>query len=55
MKKTTSPILRIGLLMFIILSLTERFIIPVPDWLAIPILILAVALVLKGGSKKVGN
>ena len=51
-KKTISPILAIGLIIFIILNIIERFIITLSDWISIPILILAIVLIIIGGLKK---
>lgn len=52
MKKTTSPMLRIGLLIFIVLTIIERFIVSISDWVAIPILVVAIILIFAGGIKK---
>ena len=52
MKKTISPILVAGLFIFVLLNITERFITPVSNWVAIPILIISIILVILGGFKE---
>ena len=51
MKKSISPILRTGLLIFITLTIIERFIRPIPDYIAIPVLLVAVILMIVGSLK----
>ena len=51
MKKTISPLLGIGLLIFVVYNIIERFIIPISDWLAIPLLVAAIVLIIVGGLK----
>ncbi|MCL6590016.1 MAG: hypothetical protein K6U80_08695 [Firmicutes bacterium] len=49
MKKTISPLLGIGLLIFAAYTIIERFITPISDWLAIPLLVAAIFLIIIGG------
>ena len=49
--KKMSPILKIGLLIFVAQITISRFIIPIPDWIGIPILVLAIVLIMMGGLK----
>lgn len=51
-KKTISPILRIGLFIFIMLTIIERFIVSISDWVAIPLLVVAIILIIVGGLKE---
>jgi len=51
MKKTISPILGIGLLVFLAYTIVNRFITPLSDWIAIPVLLIAIALIIVGGLK----
>jgi len=48
MKKTLSPILIIGLLINAIYIITNRFIVVLPDWIAIPVLLVDIVLILVG-------
>ncbi|WP_268049421.1 hypothetical protein [Clostridium ganghwense] len=43
-----SPLLNIGLLMFVIYVLIDKFIAPLSDWIAIPALLIAIALIIIG-------
>ena len=47
-KKTVSPILIIGLLLYVAYSIIDRFITPLPDWIAIPVMLIAVVLIIIG-------
>ena len=47
-KKTVSPILIIGMLLFVAYSVTDRFITPLSDWIAIPMMLIAVILMIIG-------
>ncbi|WP_160679737.1 hypothetical protein [Clostridium sp. C8-1-8] len=51
MKKAISPILGIGLLISVMYRITERFIMPIPNWFAIPLLLVAIILIIVGGFK----
>lgn len=51
MKKTISPLLRLGLLIFVLQTIIDRFITPVSDWVAIPVLVVAIVLIVVGGLK----
>jgi hypothetical protein len=51
MKKTISPMLGIGLLIFVAFTIIERFITPISDWLAIALLVVAIILITVGGLK----
>lgn len=51
MKKTISPILSAGLIIFVAYLVIDRFIIPISDLIATPILILASILIFVGGIK----
>lgn len=51
MKKAISPILGIGLLVFAIQTIIDRFVTPVSDWIAIPILVVAIIFIIVGGLK----
>ena len=55
MKKTVSPILGIGLIIFIILTIIERFIVSISDWVAIPLLVVAIIFIVVGGLKSVDD
>ena len=50
-KKTISPLLKIGLLIFVVITIVQRFITPISDWIAIPLLIVAIVLIFVGGFK----
>ena len=47
-KKKISPIWIIGLLLYVAYSITDRFITPLSDWIAIPVMIVAVVLIIIG-------
>jgi len=47
-KKTLSPFLTIGVLLFVAYSITDRFITPLSDGIAIPVMLLAVVLMIIG-------
>ena len=51
MKKRISPMLGIGLLLYVASTITERFITPIPDWLAIPLLLAGIVLIIAGALK----
>ena len=51
MKKTMSPLLIAGLLIFALYIITERFIVPIPNGMAIPLLIVDIVLIAVGGIK----
>jgi len=51
MKKAISPLLGIGLLIFAVYTIVQRFITPISDWLAIPLLVVAIVLIIVGGLK----
>jgi len=51
MKKTISPLLGIGLLIFVMITTVQRFITPITDWIAILLLVVAIVLILVGGLK----
>ncbi|PRR80951.1 hypothetical protein [Clostridium vincentii] len=51
MKKTISPLLVIGLLIVATHSIMDRFFTPMPNWLAIPLLVVAIILIVVGGLK----
>lgn len=51
MKKTISPILGIGLLIFLVYTVLNRFVTPLSDWIAIPVLLIAIILIIVGGLK----
>ena len=44
-------ILKLGILIFITLTLIERFVIPISDVVAIPLIILAIIFIIVGGIK----
>lgn len=46
--KTMSPILIIGLLINAIYIITNRFIVVLPDWIAMPVLLIDIVLILVG-------
>ena len=52
MKKTISPLLGIGLLICAIYMVVEIFITTISIWIAIPVLVVAIVLLLIGGFKK---
>jgi len=51
MKKTISPLLEIGLLIFVVNTIVQRFITPISYWIAIPLLVVAIVLIIVGGIK----
>jgi hypothetical protein len=51
MKKTISPLLGIGLLIFVVNTIVERFITSISDWIVIPMLVVAIVLIIVGGLK----
>lgn len=51
MKKTMSPLLKLGLGIFVVQTIVERFVISMPNLLAIPILVVAIVLIIVGGFK----
>jgi Flp pilus assembly protein protease CpaA len=51
MKRTISPLLGIGLLLFAVYTITDRFVTPISNWLAIPLLVIAIVLIMVGGLK----
>ena len=46
--KTVSLILIIGMLLFVAYSVIDRFITPLSDWIAIPMMLIAVILMIIG-------
>jgi len=46
--KTVSPILITGMLLFVAYSVTDRFITSLSDWIAIPVMLIAVILMIIG-------
>ncbi|MDF2685324.1 MAG: hypothetical protein K0S55_505 [Clostridia bacterium] len=55
MKRTISPLLGMGLLIFALLTIIERFIVPISNFIAIPLLIAAIVLIIIGGFKNNGK
>ena len=51
MKKTISPLLGIGLLLFVVIMIVQRFITPISDWITILLLMVAIVLIIVGGLK----
>jgi len=51
MERKISPLLEIGLLIGIATTLVQRFITPISDWIAIPLLVVAIVLIIIGGLK----
>ncbi len=51
MKKRISPMLGIGLLIYVAYTIIDRFIIRISDWLAIPLLLVGIVLIIAGGLK----
>jgi len=51
MKKTISPLLKMELLIFLVNTIVQRFIIPISDWIAISLLMVAIVLIIVGGLK----
>lgn len=51
MKKTISALFGIGLFMFVVITIVQRFITPVSNWIAIPLLVVAIFLIIVGGLK----
>ena len=47
-KQKVSSILIIGMLLFVAYSVTDRFITPLSDWIAIPMMLIAVILMIIG-------
>ncbi len=52
MKWTISPLLAAGLILFVACTVVDRIIVRVPDWLAIPTLVVAVVLIVLGGLRQ---
>jgi len=51
MRKKIHPILIIGLFIFVAVTIIQRFITPITDWIAILLLLIAINLILFGGFK----
>jgi hypothetical protein len=51
LKKAISPSLGIGLLIFVVITIVQRFIMPMSNWIAIPLLVVAIVLIIVGGLK----
>lgn len=51
MKRTFSPMLSIGLIIVGTYTIIERFITPISDWLAIPLLVVAIIMIVIGALK----
>ncbi|MDX9799393.1 MAG: hypothetical protein RBT05_11110 [Bacteroidales bacterium] len=51
MNKTISAPLGIGLLIFVLIMIVQRFFTPISDWIAIPLLIVGIILIIIGGLK----
>lgn len=51
MKKTISPLLGIGLLIFVVNTIVQRFITQISNWIGIPLLVVAIILIIVGGLK----
>jgi hypothetical protein len=51
LNKTLSPVLIIGLLIFVGYVIIETFIMPLSYWIAIPLLVFAIILIIIGGLK----
>ena len=51
MKRKISPLLKIGLLIGVATTLVQRFITPISNWIAIPLLVVAIVLIIIGGLK----
>lgn len=49
--KTISPLLGIGLLILAVNIIIERFVTPISDWIAIPLLLFAIIFIIIGGLK----
>lgn len=49
MKWTISPLLGTGVVIFVVVTVVERAIVHLPEWLAIPLLVIAVVLIMLGG------
>ncbi len=49
MKKTISPLIKIGLLINTAIIIIERFVTPISNWIAMPLLIAGIVLVIMGG------
>lgn len=54
MPKELTPLVKIGLLIVVVILITDRFITEVPDLIVIPVLLLAIVLILIGGWRKKG-
>jgi uncharacterized membrane protein len=51
-KKTNSPLLKIGLLIFAVTMIVQRFITQISNFVVILLLVIAIALIIVGGLKK---
>jgi hypothetical protein len=54
MPKELTPLVKLGLLVVVVILITDRFITEVPDLIVIPVLLLAIVLILIGGWRKKG-
>lgn len=55
MKKTISPMLGIGIIIWVTYIIVQRFITPISDWVAIPLLVISIVLTLTGVFKATGK
>ena len=51
MKRTISPLLAIGLIIFAIYIITDRFFVKISNGIAIPLLLVVIVLIIAGGLK----
>lgn len=49
LKLTVSPLLAIGLILFVAYAVVDRVFVTIPDWLAFPMLIISVVFIILGG------
>lgn len=49
MRLTISPLLALGLILFVVYAVVDRVIVPIPNGLAFPMLVAAVVLIVLGG------
>ncbi|HSP48161.1 MAG TPA: hypothetical protein VLN47_08815 [Clostridiaceae bacterium] len=52
MRKELTPFFKAGLLIAVAEILIDRFVTPIPNFIAIPLLVLAIILILVGGWRK---
>lgn len=55
MNKTISPMSILGIIIFVMYTIVDRFITPISDWVAIPLLVVGIVLTIVGIYQGVKN